>query len=80
MAWTKTKAAIVVGAAVILVTMASAADSSSRDFVSSGAEFVDLLVKEDFTGAVGRFDPTMKSALPEQKLRQVWQSLQKQAG
>jgi len=80
MTWTKTIAAIVVGTAVILVTMAFAADSSSRDFISSGTEFVDLLVKEDFTGAVGRFDSTMKSALPEQKLREVWQSLQKQAG
>ena len=80
MAWTKTKAAIVAGAAVILVTMAFAADSSSRDFISSATEFLDLLVKEDFPGAIGRFDSTMKSALPEQKLREVWQSLQKQTG
>ncbi len=63
-----------------LVTVAPAAESPSGDLTSSATQFVDLLVKEDYTGAVARFDSTMKSALPAQKLREVWQSLQKQVG
>src|ERR1035441_10539284 len=57
-----------------------AAQPPTDNITSLGAQFVDLLVKEDFAGAAARFDPTMKTALPEQKLRETWQTLQKQAG
>jgi dienelactone hydrolase len=70
-------------AAFLLAAVADvvlAEESPSSDLISSGTQFVDLLVKLDFAGAVGRFDATMKSALPEQKLQQVWQTLQQQAG
>ena len=49
--------------------------------VTNAAErFVELLATEDFAGAVARFDATMKTALPEPKLREIWQALQAQAG
>jgi hypothetical protein len=53
---------------------------AAGDIAEAGARFVDLLVKEDFAGAVAQFDATMRSALPELKLREVWQTLRKQAG
>jgi hypothetical protein len=61
------------------VSSESSADAAD-DFTGAAVGFVNLLVKEDFAGAVARFDSTMKNALPEQKLREVWQTLQKQAG
>jgi len=63
-----------------VVEVAFAQDSPSSDLVSAASRFVELLVKEDFAGGVSQFDSTMKSALPESKLREVWQTLQQQAG
>ena len=57
-------------------------DSSTNadgDIAVVGARFVDLMAKEDFAGAVARFNSTMKNALPEPKLREAWQSVQSQA-
>src|ERR1035438_1459184 len=54
--------------------------SAPGEVTSAGKQFVELLGKEDFAGAVARFDATMKSALPEPKLREAWQTLQAQAG
>src|SRR5580692_6233001 len=62
------------------VAPAFAEDATSTNLTASGTQFVDLLVKEDFAGAVGKFDTTMRSALPEEKLREVWQTIQTQAG
>jgi dienelactone hydrolase len=53
---------------------------SATDPSISGDEFVALLVKGDFASAVARYDKTMKTALPEPKLREAWDSLQAQAG
>jgi dienelactone hydrolase len=70
------------GVALLTIALdtALAAESPSGAVTSAGEQFVDLLVKGDFAGAVGRFNSTMKSALPEQKLREAWQTIQKQAG
>jgi hypothetical protein len=46
----------------------------------TATQFVSLLAKEDFATAEDSFDPTMKSALPEAKLREVWQTLLADAG
>jgi hypothetical protein len=46
----------------------------------TATQFVGLLEKEDFATAEISFDPTMKSALPEAKLREVWQTLLADAG
>jgi hypothetical protein len=54
--------------------------SASGEVTSAGKQFVELLMKEDFAGAVAQFDDTMKTALPEPKLRETWQTLQAQAG
>lgn len=48
--------------------------------ISIAETFVDLLAKDDFAGAVAQFDPTMKHAMPEAKMREAWRSLAKQAG
>jgi uncharacterized protein len=39
-----------------------------------------LLANKDFAGAVGQFDDTMRTALPEPKLKETWETLQTQAG
>jgi hypothetical protein len=57
-----------------------AARAESGDVTASARDFVGLLAKADFAGAVARFDPTMKQALPEATLRQVWAGVQAQAG
>jgi hypothetical protein len=69
---------MVLMAVVLGGTYAGAAPSG--DLPSAGGQFVGLLVKGDFAGATAQFDATMKAALPEQKLRETWQALQKQAG
>jgi fermentation-respiration switch protein FrsA (DUF1100 family) len=74
---------LLTGTSCLMVAMSSplfAAQPPSGEIVALGTQFVDLLVKEDFAGAVARFDATMTTALPEPKLREAWQSLQKQAG
>jgi len=48
--------------------------------VSIAERFVDLLAKDDFTGAVEPFDSTMKQAMPETTMRETWEALAKQAG
>jgi hypothetical protein len=49
-------------------------------FAGLAAGEADLLAKRDFARAVSLFDSTMKGALPEPKLREVWQTLQQQVG
>jgi hypothetical protein len=73
---------VMLAALLVAAQGATAADApeASTDLGSAGKQFVDLLVKEDFAGAVSRFDGTMKNALPEARLREVWQRLQDQAG
>jgi fermentation-respiration switch protein FrsA (DUF1100 family) len=63
-----------------VVAPALAQDPPPNDLISAASKFVGLLVKEDFAGGVAQYDSTMKSALPEPKLRQAWQTLQQQAG
>jgi uncharacterized protein len=50
------------------------------DLASAGKQFVELLAKEDYAGAIARFDAAMKTAFPEPKLRETWQAVQAQAG
>jgi len=54
--------------------------SATTDPAALGNRYVDLLVKGDFAGAVARHDATMRTAMPEPKLRETWQTLEKQAG
>ncbi len=54
--------------------------SMPEDFVTSAKTFVDFLAKSDFGSAVGYFDTTMKTALPEEKLKEAWASVVTRAG
>jgi hypothetical protein len=69
-----------VTAAGVQVAPPESSTETAGDITGAGARFVDLLVKEDFAGAFAQFDTTMKSAMPEQRLREVWRTLQQQAG
>jgi uncharacterized protein len=70
--------------AVVLATLATQSllpiHACAADVVSAGKQFVDLLAKQDYAAAVEQYDATMKAALPEAKLREVWQAVQTQAG
>lgn len=52
----------------------------STDITILAKEFVELLAKEDFPSAVKRFDATMKTALPSEKLQEAWKSITGQVG
>ncbi len=54
--------------------------AQTTDLSAAGAAFVDLLAKKDYAAAESQFDPAMKSAMPEAKLRAVWEDLLIQAG
>ncbi len=54
--------------------------ATPAEVTSAGMQFVQLLAKEDYAGAVARFDATMKDVSPEPKLRETWQALLVQAG
>ena len=68
-------ATVVLIAAAVLQAAAALSDPAGL-----AAQFVDLLAKEDFSGASARFDPTMRQVLPEPKLKQTWETLKQQAG
>jgi hypothetical protein len=65
---------------VVAINAPLTVGSAPDDVTGKGRQFVELLTKEDFAGAVTQFDDTMKTALPESKLREVWQTLESQAG
>lgn len=50
------------------------------DFEASARNFIELLVRGDFPTAVSRFDETMKTALPIEKLAATWNTIISQAG
>src|SRR5664279_4525168 len=54
--------------------------SAPGGVTSAGERLVELLTKDDFAGAVARFDATMRTAMSEPKLRETWQTVQAQAG
>jgi dienelactone hydrolase len=43
-------------------------------------DFVQLLAKKEFAGAVSHFDDTMKTAMPQAKLEETWNAVLTQAG
>jgi hypothetical protein len=54
--------------------------ATSNDFVQAGSDFVALMQDENFAEAAAQFDAAMTKALPEPKLREVWQDLKKDGG
>jgi uncharacterized protein len=86
---------LLVGASLLLASCAtaaplitpvpsSAAPTASQDafkeLVPAAKTFVDQLVKGDFTAADSTFDATMKSAMPEAKLKDAWNQVLGQVG
>ena len=68
---------------MLLVTtllFACLATAAAQDRTQQASAFVALLAKGELAAAVATFDDTMKSALPEAKLREVWTMLESQAG
>src|SRR5262245_44131001 len=52
----------------------------SAELVATARDFVALLAKKDFAGAVSHFDETMKTAMPQPKLEETWNTLLTQTG
>lgn len=48
--------------------------------LGEGRAFVEMLVREDFTGASKNFDATMKATFPPEKLQELWKTVKAQAG
>lgn len=63
-----------------LLAMPLLAVSASGDVTDLGNHFVDLLARGDFASAVAQYDNVMAAALPEEKLKATWQTLENQAG
>jgi len=55
-------------------------NAMSPDLVTSAQAFVDLLATRDFASAERYFDDTMKTALPQEKLQETWNTVMAQAG
>lgn len=54
--------------------------SFPEELITQATEFVELLAKEEFAKAVENFDSVMTKAMPEEKLKEVWQAVIQQAG
>ncbi|MBM4430541.1 MAG: alpha/beta fold hydrolase [Chloroflexi bacterium] len=52
----------------------------SPERIAEGEEFAELFLNRDYTGVVDRFDATMKSVLPLEKVKQTRESLEPQLG
>lgn len=61
------------------VAMAEA-DAGITALEAKAQQFLDLLTRGDYSAAAKQFDAAMKSAMPADKLREAWESLQSQAG
>ncbi len=76
--------ALALGAGIMVVSVGWAEtpkDDTKQDDLKPAAEaFIGMLVKGEYDKAAGRFDATMKAALPAEKLRAVWEGLQTQVG
>jgi uncharacterized protein len=54
---------------------------AQTEFIATANKFANLLIaQQDYAGAVDLFDDTMKAALPDSKLKEIWETLPKQVG
>lgn len=71
-------------AVLLLLAVGSAAAGEpgkpAGDLQAVAKRFIELLAAGDFATAVKSFDSTMSGALPADKLREVWKTLNTQAG
>jgi uncharacterized protein len=54
--------------------------AETSDISSQGSKFITLLSGGDYKSAAAMFDATMQKFLPEEKLKETWQTIQAQAG
>jgi dienelactone hydrolase len=75
------RAVVVPALVVVLVSTGMLAQTPAADTeISSARAFIGLLAAEDFSAAAARFDPTMKAALPADRLATTWARVLAQAG
>ena len=65
---------------LLTVSFWSGAAEPLQDQTRSAQDFVGLLSRGDFAGALQQCDAAMLAALPGEKLKEIWQSLTIQAG
>jgi dienelactone hydrolase len=64
----------------LICMMGGCAKSASSSLTTAATKFVTQLEKGEFAAAEDNFHPQMKSALPPDKLRDLWNSLNSQYG
>ena len=69
-----------VAACILLLTGHHIAAAQTQDFSTQAAKFITLLSGGEYETATEMFDKTMKSALPKEKLEEIWKTLQAQYG
>jgi uncharacterized protein len=65
----------------LAISTAQQTDEAKKERLTvAGKGFVELLSKADYAKAVAMFDSTMKSVMPEMKLKETWETVAAQAG
>ena len=59
----------------VLVGCQKAEPPSAAELQQKAAEFLQLLSNQEYGAAVEQFDNTMRDALPEEKLKETWESM-----
>jgi len=71
---------IVLSTFILIFIGSHVVTAQTSDLTSQAKKFLTLLSGGDYKTAEGMFDEAMKSAVPEQKLKETWQALQTQFG
>lgn len=56
------------------------AKTKADELKASGTQFVEMLSKENYTGAAEMFDAKLKRSIPAEKLQRLWRSVISEAG
>lgn len=67
-------------ASFLSFTQTQEGQAPDKELISLARGFVDLLAKEDFSNAVKSFDSVMTKVMPQEKLKQAWDSVKGQVG
>lgn len=71
---------LLLAAAALAAAQPAAAQQPDSAAARAGVAFVHRLASGDFAGAASQFDSTMSSLIPAERLEQIWQQVQAQAG
>lgn len=69
-----------VTACILLFIGLHVATAQTPNFSEQAGKFVTLLSEGEYESATEMFDKTMKSALPKEKLEEIWKTLLSQCG